>query len=87
LRYCVSGAFAAKDLFGDCHGGHCLGPAGVEGEVGDGLDQLGLGRPVVFGQSEVEDELVGVAVGDEGRDGDEAAVAGREVGAFPYVAE
>ena len=34
--------------------------------MGDGLDELGLGEAVVFGQGEVEGQLFDVAAGNEG---------------------
>ena len=79
---CASGA---EDVLGDGDRGHGLGPAGVEGEVGDRLDQLGLGDAVVAGAAEVVAQLVGVPACDQGRDGDETAVAGTELSAVPDV--
>jgi len=52
-----------------------LGPASVEGEVGDGLDELLLGDAVLLGEGEVKVQLLDVAAGDEGGAGDEAPVA------------
>src|SRR3954471_15231942 len=76
-----------EDLLGDGDGGHGLGPAGVEGQVGDGLDELGLGHAVVAGAAEVEAQLVGVTACHQHGDSDEAAVAGGELGAVPDVLE
>src|SRR4051795_12371654 len=62
-------------VLGHGHRGHGLGPAGGEGEVGDGLDELFFGEAVLPGEGEVEVQLVDVAAGDEGGDGGEAPVA------------
>src|SRR4051794_10697668 len=78
---------AAEDPLGDGHGRHGPGPACVEGEVGDGFDELVLGVAVLLGEVEVEDELVGVACGGQCGDGDEAALLGRELGALPHLCE
>jgi hypothetical protein len=47
--------------------------------VGYGFEQLGPGDSVLEGAAEVVRELVGVPAGDQGGDGDEAAVPGRRV--------
>jgi hypothetical protein len=44
-----TGRSLTKEIFGDGHGGYRPGPAGVEGDVGDGLFQLGLGVAVIPG--------------------------------------
>src|SRR3954447_1309241 len=62
-------------VLGHRHHGHGLGPASVEGEVGDGLDELLLGDAVLLGEGEVKVQLLDVAAGDEGGAGDEAPVA------------
>src|SRR5437763_4316023 len=67
----LSVGVAAEDPLGDGHGGHGPGPAGVEGEVGDGFDELVFGVAVLLGEVDVEHELVGVAERSEGGDGDE----------------
>jgi hypothetical protein len=54
--------------------------------VGQGFDELFLGHAVFDGTAEVQLELGGVAAGGEHHDGDEAAVAGGELGAVPDVA-
>src|SRR3954462_13493417 len=51
------------------------------------LDQLGLAQAVVSGVAEVEAQLVGIAAGNEGGDGNEAAVAGGELASVPDVVE
>ena len=38
-------SLAAENLFGDGHGGHGLGPAGVEGQVRDRLDEFASAAP------------------------------------------
>ena len=55
--------------------------------MGDCLDQLGLAHAVLAGAAEVETQLVGVATGDQGGDGDEAAVAGGKPVSVPDVVE
>jgi hypothetical protein len=47
----------SEDLFGDGHGGLYLGPAGVEGEVGERFDELCFGGAVGFGEVEVRTEV------------------------------
>src|SRR4051794_7062086 len=89
-RYCMgvpSSCQAAKRLLGGRDGGHRPRPAGVERQVGDGLDDLGLGEPVLLTELQVEGQLLGVAPGDQRRDRDEAAVAWGQLGALPHVAE
>ena len=48
-----------------------LRPAGVERQVGDGLDQLGLGEAVLLGEAQMIPELLKAARGDQGRDRDQ----------------
>src|SRR5689334_12434225 len=81
--FIVSSSLAAKYLLGDRHRGHGLRPASIEGQVGDGFDEFLLAGAVLPGQAEVVDELFGVPVGHEARDGDEAAVLRREFLARP----
>src|SRR4051794_1285027 len=57
----VDASVAAEDLLGHAHRGEGLRPAGVEGEVGDRLDQLLLGHPVVLRELQVEGQLLGIA--------------------------
>src|SRR4051812_32972689 len=61
----VVGSAAAKDLLGDGHRGEGLRPAGVEGQLRDGLDQLLLGDAVVLRVLQVEGQLLGVAAGEQ----------------------
>src|SRR4051794_19780737 len=70
----LSVGVAAENPLGDGHGGHGLGPAGVEGEGGDRLDGLVFRVAVLLGEVEVEHELVGVAERGERGDGDEASL-------------
>src|SRR6185437_14091586 len=68
-------------------GGHSGRPAGVEGQVGEGLDEFVLGEAVGQGPAQVTGELVGpVRCGQDG-DGDQAAVAGGQAGTLPDVPE
>ena len=63
-------------------GGHAGRPAGVEGQVGEGLDEFVLGEAVGQGPAQVTGELVGpVRCGQDG-DGDQAAVARERPGRF-----
>ena len=55
--------------------------------MGDGLDELLSCHAVLDGAPEVECELLGIAASSENRDGDQAAVAGREFGSVPDVLE
>src|SRR3954465_764262 len=66
---------------------HRVRPAGIEGEVGDELDEFLLGHAVLDGAGEVEAHLLGLARGNERRAGDQAPVAFRELRALPDVAE
>src|SRR5215475_4613161 len=54
---------------------HRAGPADVERQVRDHLDELVLGDPVLDRAREVKAHLLGLAGRDERRAGDEAAVA------------
>src|SRR4051812_40632696 len=67
--------------------GHGLGPAGVEGEVDDGLDQLGLAQAVLLGQAQVADELLSAAGGHKRGDRDQGPVTASELGTRPDVTE
>src|SRR2546423_6544026 len=53
----------------------------------DRFDELRFGVAVLFGEVEVEHELVGVAHRRERSDGDQAALFRGQLGALPYVAE
>ena len=55
--------------------------------MGDRLDEFVLGDAVLDGAAEVEAQLLGVALRGQDRDGDEAAVAGGQLGAVPDVVE
>jgi hypothetical protein len=75
-----AGAGVGGDRLELRQGGHAGWPAGVEGQVGEGLDEFVLGEAVGQGQAQVAGELVGpVGCGQDG-DGDQAAVAGSPVG-------
>jgi len=77
----------AEDLLGDGHGGHGLRPACIEGQVGDRLDKLLLDGAILLGQAEVEQELLGAPTRGQRRDGHEAALLRRQLGAVPDLAE
>src|SRR6266567_57028 len=81
------GSVGGEDALSGGHRGHGLGPAGVEGQVGDGLDQLGLGVAVLPGQTQVIHKLVGVPRGGQRGDGDQAALLQREARAGPDLPE
>jgi hypothetical protein len=49
-------AVGGEDLLGDAHRGHGLGPAAVEGQMGDHLDEFALGEAILLGVVEVEDD-------------------------------
>jgi hypothetical protein len=83
----VDRLLGGEGLLGNRDRGHGFGPAGVEGQMSDRLDQLGLTYTIVSGVAEVEAQLVGIAAGDQGRDGDETAVAGGELASVPNVVE
>src|ERR1700750_1729138 len=56
--------------------GHSRRPAGVEGQVGEGVDEFVPGQAVGQGQAQMADELVGPVGSGQDGDGDQAAVAG-----------
>src|SRR3954452_11014254 len=87
--YRLSGVWsvAAEDLLGHGHRTHGFRPAGVEGEVREGLDQLLLGRAVVLRELQVVRELLGVPAGGERGDGDQAALLRRQLRPRPRLAE
>jgi hypothetical protein len=66
---------------------HCAGPAGVERQMSDDFLQFCVGDVVLTRPCEVTVELLGAAVGDECRHGDQTAVAFGELGALPDVSE
>src|SRR6478609_9093209 len=82
-----NGRLLGEDPLGDLDGRHRLGPSGVEGEVDDRLLQLYFGEAVLLGESQVPDDLLGTARGDEARDSDEAAVPPRQLRPLPDVTE
>jgi hypothetical protein len=55
--------------------------------VGDGLGDLLDGEAVADPDAQVRLDLLGASGRDQGGDGDEAAVAGGELGTGPHVAE
>src|SRR5687767_4238691 len=71
---------SAEDLLRNRDSSHGFWPAGVEGQVGDGLEEFGFGDPILQGSTQVEPELVGGTAGDQGGYGEKAAVPGSEFG-------
>ena len=55
--------------------------------MGDRFGELVVGEPVVQGPAQVPGQLGVAAQGDQGGDGDQAAVAGRQLRPLPYVGE
>src|SRR3954471_14883793 len=82
-----SGAGFGENAVEDADGGAGGGPARIESEMGDELDQLVAGDAVVERPLQVKGQLVDPVERDEARNGDQAAVAGREAGPLPDVAE
>src|SRR3954467_3313680 len=80
-------AALGENLLRDQRGGAGIGPAAIEREVRDQLDQLFLLHAVVERAPDMPANLVGPAERDERRDGDEAAVALDEPRALPHIAE
>src|SRR5438309_8154985 len=72
---------------GYLEGGVRRGPSGVEGEVGDRLDELLLRDAVLQCALEVERQFIRAVACDEGGDRDQTAVARRQAGPPPDVAE
>ena len=67
--------------------GHCVGPAGVERDVGDGLDELVDGGPLSIALF-MWNAICSVRLeGDERGDGDEAAVPLGQPRPLPDVSE
>jgi hypothetical protein len=80
-------AALGEDVLGDAHGRHSARPAAIEGEVRDDSADLGRLHPVVEGAVEMPGHLLGVAAGDQGGNGDQAAIPRHELGALPDIAE
>ena len=76
-----------KDILGDSDCRHRIGPAGVEGEVCNDLRNLARLDAVIERKIKMKRHLDRLIAGDQGRQRDDAAVARRKAGAFPYVAE
>src|SRR3954453_8263733 len=74
-------------VLGDQGGGHRGRPAGIEGEMGDDLAQLGLRYPIIERAFEVADELLLAAERDQRGDDNQAAVALRQARPLPDIAE
>src|SRR5439155_9767645 len=74
-------------FFGDQRRRHGGGPTRVERKMGDELDDLVLGNPIVERALEMAAELLAAIEGDEGRDSDQAAIALGETGPLPDIAE
>src|ERR1700744_2851912 len=76
-----------EDLAGDLQRRHRRRPARVEGNMGDGCDDLVAREAVVQGPLQVERHLVDAVERDEARDRHQATVARRQGRIFPNVAE
>src|SRR3954470_16761391 len=76
-----------EHVLGDEGGGHRGRPAGIEGEMGDDLAQLGLRYPIIQRAFEVADELLLAAERDQRGDDNQAAVALRQARPLPDIAE
>ena len=64
-----------EDILCDQDGGYCPRPPSIKGQVGYDLGKLGLREAVLLGPVQVARKLLRVSVGDECRDGDQAAVS------------
>lgn len=62
-------------------------PAGIESEMSHRLAELRVVQTVLQPALEMEAELLRIAIGRERDDGDEAAIAGRQVAAPPQITE
>src|SRR5215472_517329 len=67
--------------------GHRRRPTSIKGEMGDHLAELVFAQTVVERPPQMTDELPFAAERDQGRAGDQAAVAFGKTGAFPDLAE
>jgi hypothetical protein len=76
-----------EDVLEDRHGREHVRPAGVEGQLGQRFGRLLLGQAVVHRAVEVVGDLGHLAGRDQRADGDQAAVARRQAGTQPEVAE
>ena len=68
-----------EDLLRDQDGGYCPWPPSVERQVGNDLGELGLRDAVRPGPVQVAWKLLGISVGNECRNGDQAAVSLRQL--------
>jgi hypothetical protein len=68
---------------GDCSDG--VGPAGIERQVSDGLNQLFLRQTILARADEVRSQLVGSVHCDERADGGKAAIAFGKLRTLPDV--
>src|SRR4051794_31199651 len=69
-----------KNLLRNRHRGEHVGPSRVEGEMRDGLGDLGLRQAIVHPDRDMAGQLRHLTVGDQGADCDQASVARGEVG-------
>ena len=74
-----------EDTLRDLDGGHGVPPSGVEREMRDDLRDLTRADTVVQSEGEIVRLLGGLIPRNQGRDRDDAAVAGRELWALPQA--
>src|ERR1700746_3895239 len=80
-------ALFLEHVLGDESCSHRCRPTGVEGEMGDDFAELVFAETVVERPLQMADELFFATERDQGRAGNQAAVALGEAGAFPNLAE
>src|SRR6516225_3871415 len=76
-----------EHVLGDESRGHRCRPAGIEGEMGDNFAELILAEPIVERPLQMANELFLAAERDQGRAGNQAAVALRKAWTLPDFAE
>src|SRR5215203_6775869 len=86
-RRVIMNSLLGKDFSCDRHCRDCIRPTGVECQVGDCLDQLLFGQPILPRQCKVRSKLIRAVHGDQGTDGDQTAIAPGELRARPDIAE
>src|SRR6266849_4477045 len=74
-------------FFGYGDRGHGAGPAGIERQVGDRLDQLLLRQAVIQRQGEVRSKLIGAVHRDERAHRRQTAISSRHSRPRPHIAK